>query len=266
MLAGLGLVTLVIGDRPRARLGPPGHHQETPLYVLGGVLLGGIVGEAIGIERRLEGLGDRIQARLAGATSTRTVSEGFVTASLLFCVGPLTVVGSIQDGLTGDYDALATKAVLDGFASIALAASLGWGVGLAALTVLVVQGAITLGAGLFDDVLAGEALAALTSAGGMLDHRDRAQAARHQGRQGRQLPPGARDRPPALGRSLGSRSSTLAGRRGRLRASLSAAKPGVRIELDRLKRRRLGDVEAHAVALLDRRDRGAPGGARRAPR
>ena len=77
------------------------------------------------------------------------------------------MVGSIQDGLTGDYQLLATKAVLDGFAAIALAATLGWGVGLAAVTVLVVQGGITLGAGLFDDLLVGEALAVLTSAGGV---------------------------------------------------------------------------------------------------
>jgi uncharacterized membrane protein YqgA involved in biofilm formation len=96
-----------------------------------------------------------------------TLSEGFVTASLLFCVGSLTVVGSIQDGLTGDYSTLTTKAILDGFASIALAATLGWGVGLSAITILLVQGTITLGAGLFDELLQGEALAALTSAGGV---------------------------------------------------------------------------------------------------
>ena len=78
------------------------------------------------------------------------------------------MVGSIQDGLTGDYQALATKALLDGFAAVALAAALGWGVGLAAITILVVQGALTLGAGLFDSVLRGEALAALVSAGGVL--------------------------------------------------------------------------------------------------
>jgi uncharacterized membrane protein YqgA involved in biofilm formation len=99
-----------------------------------------------------------------------TVSEAFVTASLLFCVGPLTVVGSIENGLTGDYQALATKAMLDGFASIALASTLGWGVALAAGTVLVIQGTLSLGAGLFKDILpeGGEALAALTSAGGVL--------------------------------------------------------------------------------------------------
>ncbi len=162
VMAGLGLVTLVIGvDSALA------WNDTNPLYVLGGVLLGGLVGEAIGIERWLERLGDRIQRAVAGEGHS-TVSEGFVTASLLFCVGPLTVLGSIEDGLTDEYTQLATKSVLDGFASIALAAGLGWGVGLAAITVLVVQGAITLGAGAFDDILTGETLDALTSAGGIL--------------------------------------------------------------------------------------------------
>ena len=106
------------------------------------------------------------QARLSASEHSR-IAEGFVDASLLFCVGSLTVVGSIQDGLTGDYSTLATKAVLDGFAAIALSATLGWGVGLSVITILVVQGGLTLGAGLFDTVLRGEALAALTSAGGV---------------------------------------------------------------------------------------------------
>ena len=162
VMAGLGLVTLVIGvDAALA------WNETNPLYVLGGVLMGGLVGEAIGIERWLERLGDRIQRALAGEGHS-TISEGFVTASLLFCVGPLTVLGSIEDGLTDEYTQLATKSVLDGFAAIALAAGLGWGVGLAAITVLIVQGGLTLGAGAFDDVLTGETLDALTSAGGIL--------------------------------------------------------------------------------------------------
>jgi uncharacterized membrane protein YqgA involved in biofilm formation len=162
VLAGLGLVTLVIGvDSALA------WKDSNPLYVMGGVLAGGVVGEAIGIEHRLEALGDRIQTAVARGGPSR-VSEGFVTASLLFCVGPLTVLGSIEDGLTDQYTQLATKAVLDGFASIALAAALGWGVGLAAVSVLVIQGAITLGAGAFDSVLEGETLDVLTSAGGVL--------------------------------------------------------------------------------------------------
>jgi uncharacterized membrane protein YqgA involved in biofilm formation len=166
VLAGLGMVTLVIGVDLALAWGRGDTSQSTPLYVLGGVLIGGMIGEALGIERRLEALGDQVQARLTKADGS-TVSEGFVSASLLFCVGSLTVVGSIQDGLTGDYQTLATKAVLDGFASIALAATLGWGVGLSIFTILIVQGGLTLGAGMFDDVLQGEALAVLTSAGGV---------------------------------------------------------------------------------------------------
>lgn len=164
VLAGLGLVTLVIGvDLALA------WRETNALYVLGAVLLGGLTGEALRIEARLAQLGDMIQRRLssAGESSSR-VSEAFFDASLLFCVGPLAVVGAIQDGLTGNYEALATKALLDGFASIALAATLGWGVALAAVSVLIYQGTLSLGATLFEDVLKGEALDALTSAGGVL--------------------------------------------------------------------------------------------------
>jgi uncharacterized membrane protein YqgA involved in biofilm formation len=167
VLAGLGMITLVIGVSLALSWSGAGTTRSTPLYVLGGILLGGMVGEWIGIERGLERLGDAVQARLATSDPHSRVSEGFVDASLLFCVGSLAVVGSIQDGLTGDYQTLATKAVLDGFASIALASTLGWGVGLSAVTILVYQGAITLGASVFSDVLRGEALAVLNSAGGV---------------------------------------------------------------------------------------------------
>jgi uncharacterized membrane protein YqgA involved in biofilm formation len=164
VMMGLGLVTLVLGiDNALA------WRDTNPLIVFGAVLLGGLLGEAIGIERRLGQLGDAIQERVSRGGHSR-VSEGFVTASLLFCVGPLTVVGSIQDGLTGNYQTLASKALLDGFASIAFAAALGWGVALAAVTVLVVQGGLSLAAGLFENVLreGSEPLAALVSAGGVL--------------------------------------------------------------------------------------------------
>jgi uncharacterized membrane protein YqgA involved in biofilm formation len=167
VLAGLGLVTAVIGvDLALA------WRDTSPLYVLGAVLLGGLIGEALAIEDRLARLGDRLQRRVARsrdpARPASTVSRAFVTASLLFCVGPLTVVGSFEDGLRGNIEPLATKSLLDGFASIALASTLGAGVAFAAVTVFVVQGALTLGASLFEDVLKGEALSAMTSTGGVL--------------------------------------------------------------------------------------------------
>ena len=167
VLLGLGLVTLVLGvDNGLAwREDDSG---RVLLSVMGGVLLGGIAGELLRIEDRLQALGDRIQARFARDGGHSTMSEAFFTATLLFCVGPLTVLGSIEDGLTGDYELLATKALLDGFASIALSAALGPGVALAAVSILVIQGGITLGAGVFEDILVGEPLAALTSAGGLL--------------------------------------------------------------------------------------------------
>lgn len=175
VLMGLGMVTLVLGvDNALAWREDS---KNLILIVMFSVLLGGIVGELLRIEDRLSALGDRLQARFerrggggdaeAGASES-TVSQAFFTATLLFCVGPLTVLGSIDDGLRGDIELLTTKALLDGFASIALSAALGPGVALAAISVLVIQGGITLGAGLFEDVLVGLPLEALTSAGGVL--------------------------------------------------------------------------------------------------
>ena len=167
VLFGLGLVTLVLGvDNALAWREQA---DRLILVVMFSVLAGGIAGEALRIEDRLQGLGDRLQARFArGGGEGSTLSEGFFTATLLFCVGPLTVLGSINEGLRGDIELLTTKSVLDGFASIALAAALGPGVALAAVSVLVIQGGITHGAGLFEDILVGLPLDALTSAGGVL--------------------------------------------------------------------------------------------------
>ena len=168
VLDGLVMVTLVLGvDNALAWREEP---KKLVLVVMFSVLLGGVAGELLRIEDRLQALGDRLQRRFASGTGHSTVSEAFFTATLLFCVGPLTVVGAIDDGLRGDYQLLATTAVLDGFASIALASALGPGVAFAAISVLVIQGGISLAAGLFDTVLSqgSEALAALTSAGGVL--------------------------------------------------------------------------------------------------
>jgi uncharacterized protein len=167
VLAALGLLTASIGIREVMVTG------DFPI-VLGAVLVGAVIGEGLRIEQGLETFGAFLQRRLVPdgpgtgpAPGSRRFSEGFVLASLLFCVGPLTIVGSIQDGL-GDPELLFVKAGLDGFASIAFAAVYGWGVALAALTVAVVQGSIALLGGSLDGVLTDSMLDALASAGGVL--------------------------------------------------------------------------------------------------
>ena len=114
------------------------------ILALVALALGGVLGEALRLEQRLEGLGDALKRRFGG---TGAFTQGFVTASLLFCVGPLTIIGSIQNGLSGDSRALVIKSALDFIASIALSGAFGIGVIFSALTVLVLQGGIALGAG-----------------------------------------------------------------------------------------------------------------------
>ena len=138
------------------------------LVVLGGLLLGVVAGELVRIHDGLESLGGWFQRRLASADKPSRIAEGFVTASLVFCVGPLTILGSLDNGLRGDINLLATKSLLDGVAAIAFAAALGPGVYLSALTVLVIQGAIAAGAFLIRDVMDPRTVLVLTSAGGLL--------------------------------------------------------------------------------------------------
>ncbi|MBI3325749.1 MAG: DUF554 family protein [Nitrospinae bacterium] len=157
---GVGLVSLVIGLQMSLSTG-------NILIVLGSLLGGGIVGELAHMHEGLNALGELLQAKIK-AEAESTFSKGFVTASLLFCVGPMTILGSIQDGLSGDYRLLATKAMLDGVSAVALAASLGWGVLAAALTVLLYQGGLTLGAGLVKTALTEPMLAEMTATGGTL--------------------------------------------------------------------------------------------------
>ena len=172
---GLGLVTLLVAATSAATVIDPDLSDEVGtsapvLIVLGAVLVGGIIGSLLRIEDRLEGLGDWIRRRIPhgrGGDRERFV-EGFVTASLVFCVGPLTILGSLDDGLGRGIDKLALKSTLDGFAAIAFAASLGWGVAASALVVLVVQGSLTVLAALLGDLLPDPHLAALTATGGLL--------------------------------------------------------------------------------------------------
>ena len=137
------------------------------LFMLGAILLGGIIGSLVGVDARLNQLGDALQQRFArGGTST--VAEAFVTASVVFCVGPLTFLGSIQNGLAGDATLLSVKSVLDGFTAIALAATLGWGVLLTVPLILVYQGGLAVGASLFAGVLSDLQLREMSAVGGLL--------------------------------------------------------------------------------------------------
>ncbi|MGZ5401308.1 MAG: DUF554 domain-containing protein, partial [Nocardioides sp.] len=141
------------------------------LVVLGSLLVGGIVGSLLRLEDRVESLGGWLQSRLTreeGTAERRRFVEGFVAASLLFCTGPLTILGSLNDGLGRGAEELYLKAALDGFAAMAFAASFGWGVAASALTVIVVQGSLTVVGVLLGDVLPDAHVAALTAVGGLL--------------------------------------------------------------------------------------------------
>lgn len=141
------------------------------LIVLGSLVIGGVAGSLLRLETRLEDLGTVLQRRLSrGAASEerRRFVEGFVSASLVFCVGPLTVLGSISDGMGTGPDLLFLKATMDGFAALAFAASFGWGVAASALAVLVIQGSLTAVGALLGEFLADAQVLALTATGGLL--------------------------------------------------------------------------------------------------
>ena len=166
-MATIGLVTVVLGVQ-NAFTVFAGHGPSLFLAALLALLVGGWVGEALGLDDAIQTLGKRAEARFAAGDTSGNFARGFVTTSLLFCVGPLTVLGCFDDGLRGDITKLAIKSVLDGVSAAAFAAALGWGVLLSGATVLVVQGALTLGAGLLRPVLTDGMVAAMTAAGGVM--------------------------------------------------------------------------------------------------
>jgi len=172
----LGLVTLLIAATSALAVTAPELVTEVGssapvLIVLGSLLVGGIAGSLLRLEQRVEGVGAWLQRRLAGGSGSaerQRFVEGFVVSSLVFCTGPLTILGSLNDGLGNGGDQLLLKSVLDGFAAIAFAASFGWGVAASAVTVVVVQGALTLLGLALGDVLPDAHLAAITATGGLL--------------------------------------------------------------------------------------------------
>jgi uncharacterized membrane protein YqgA involved in biofilm formation len=155
----IGLVTVLVGIQSFLRF-------DNPLVPRVSVIVGLVIGELVGIDEALKRFGDALERRFSKGGSQ--VSRAFVTTSLLFCVGPLAVLGSLQDGISGDYRLLALKSALDFVASLSFASVLGWGLLLSAGSVLVVQGGLTLAGALFGSFMTEPMILALTSTGGVL--------------------------------------------------------------------------------------------------
>jgi uncharacterized membrane protein YqgA involved in biofilm formation len=156
---GLGLVTALIGIRMMIA-------TENVLVVLLSIVAGGVVGELFQIERKLDAFGVGIEKKLSKRRGT--FAKAFVTSSLLYCVGPLAILGALQDGLRGDFTLLLTKSGLDGIASVAFASTLGIGVLFSALPVLAYQGSLTIGASLLAPYLTSSVVSEMTATGGLL--------------------------------------------------------------------------------------------------
>jgi len=165
IIAGLGLFTFGYGLITFI-------DTANPLVPLGGLLIGALLGEWWKIEEGLEKLGVLLRKAVAPKSADQEGDlkfvEGFVTASLVFVIGPIAILGSIQNGLTGNFEMLAIKAILDGFASIAFASTLGMGVAFSALSIFVYQGAITMLSGFFSQYFSSAMMIEMTSTGGLI--------------------------------------------------------------------------------------------------
>ena len=163
VIAGMGLFTAAMGLQMFLK-------TENPLIVLGALLIGTLLGEWWRIEDGLHNLGKVLEQSFSKADDdgSNKFVRGFLTASLLFCVGPMTILGSIQDGLTGDYNLLAVKSVLDGFAALAFTSTLGIGVMFSTIIILVYQGGISLLAAQLNAIVTTSMMNELTATGGVI--------------------------------------------------------------------------------------------------
>lgn len=161
VMIGLGLCTVYIGIDGALS-------GENVLIVIAAMVLGAVVGTLLDIDRGINRLGSWVEGRFQKKQGKASVAEGFVTASLLFCVGAMTVTGSLNAGIDGDNRLLYTKATLDFFSSMMLAASLGAGVLLSGAFVLVFQGALVLLGACFGSFLSDAAVAEMTCAGSLM--------------------------------------------------------------------------------------------------
>lgn len=164
VMHGIGLVTVLLGIQMALE-------TQNVLLVMASLLVGGLLGEWLRIDAALERVSEWLRKWVARRLSSESMghfTEGLVTASLVFCVGPVTVLGAIKDGLSGDYALLAVKSVLDGFSSLVFASSLGVGVIFSVFPLLIYQGGLSLGAGLFQSVLNEVMIQEMSAVGGVL--------------------------------------------------------------------------------------------------
>lgn len=159
VLQAMGLVTILLGIQMALK-------TESVLILIGSLVLGGITGELLKIEEALEKVGEYLKRRVKSESGNFVL--GFVSASLLFCVGPMTIVGSLEDGMSGKADLLYIKSVLDGFASLILSSGLGIGVLFSFLTVLIFQGSLTLLGNQLEFILREDIITEMSAAGGLL--------------------------------------------------------------------------------------------------
>lgn len=159
VIAALGFFTVMLGVSFAMK-------TAHPLVVIFSMVIGAALGEWIDIEKRMDNLGNSVQARLKGFKGN--FSQGFVTASLLFCVGSMAIMGALQSGLANNHQILYTKAVMDGVISVVFASTLGIGVAASAVPVFIYQGAITMLASFLQPFLSPEVVLEMTAVGGIL--------------------------------------------------------------------------------------------------
>lgn len=162
IMNGVGLAVVLIGIKGALV-------SDSLMVVIFSVILGALLGEAAKIESRLEAFGRFLESKVASKSSdTSSFARGFVTASLVFCVGSMAIVGSLESGLTGNHQTLFAKSVLDGVTSVIFASAMGLGVMFSGAAVFLYQGLITMTAVVMKSVLVPETIGQMTSVGGLL--------------------------------------------------------------------------------------------------
>jgi uncharacterized membrane protein YqgA involved in biofilm formation len=161
VMQALGLASLLIGVQMALK-------TNNILLVIFSLVIGGVIGEVIGIEEGLERFGERVKLKFKSNDTSERFVEGFVTASLLYCVGSMAIMGALKEGLSGNPDILYAKSLMDGVTSLAFTAAMGIGVLFSVIPVFLYQGGITLLSRLIKDFLSPEIINEMTAVGGIL--------------------------------------------------------------------------------------------------